>query len=40
MVRHLAGMDHKEIAGERADWQKLWADVDVTLKKATETGKK
>jgi hypothetical protein len=24
----------------RAEWQKLWADVDETLKKAAEPGKK
>jgi hypothetical protein len=25
---------------ERLEWQKLWADVDATLKKAAEPGKK
>jgi hypothetical protein len=25
---------------ERAEWQKLWADVDPTLKKAADAGKK
>jgi hypothetical protein len=25
---------------ERGDWEKLWADVEATLKKAAEAGKK